>query len=90
MDGCKLLVNKKGKPCFSNENAMTDFRKTWYVSGGASTTHVVCCHQMYIFNTSFAYLLANNNNKKKAYIQSSVWATVTKLGISTTHVVYHH
>ena len=35
----------------------------WVVMG-ASTTHVVCFHQMRIFNTSFAYLfwLANNKN----------------------------
>ena len=47
----------KGKPLqsFSNENAMTDFHQTWYVGsgGGTSTTHVVCCHQMCIFNTSY-------------------------------------
>ena len=62
---------------------------------GTSTTHVVCRHQMRIFNTSFAYLfwLANN---KKSNIQSSVWATLMKLcmwvvmGTSTTHVVCRH
>ena len=54
-------------------------------------------HRMRLFNTSFAYLfwLANNKKKKKkkgANIQSSVWATVTRLGmwvvvgISITHV----
>ena len=59
-----------------------------------STTHVVCHHQMCLFNISFAYLfwldwLANN-------IQSCVWAIVTKLGMlvvvdtSTTHLVCHH
>ena len=43
--------------CFSNENAMTNFRETWYVGSGArSTTHVVCRDRMHIFNTSFAYL----------------------------------
>ena len=31
--------------------------ETWYVgSDGTSNTHVVCRHQMRIFNTSFAYL----------------------------------
>ena len=36
-----------------------------WVVVGTSTTHVVYCHQMHIFNTSFAYLfwLANNKNK---------------------------
>ena len=67
----------------------------WVVMG-IITTHVVCCHQMLMFNTSFAYLLwlaNNNNNKKISYIQSSVWATLMKLGMwivmgtSTTHVV---
>ena len=59
-----------------------------------STTHVVCCHRMRIFNMSFTYLLilfwlANN-------IQSSVLATVIKLGMlvvmgtSTTHMVCRH
>ena len=33
---------------------------------GTSTTHVVCRHQVHIYNTSFAYLfwLANNNKVK--------------------------
>ena len=37
-----------------------------WVVGGTSATHVVCHHQMRIFNTSFAYLfwLANNKNVK--------------------------
>ena len=47
----------KGKPSLSNKNAITDFRQTWYVgNGGTSTAHVVCHHQMRIFNTSLAYL----------------------------------
>ena len=66
----------------------------WVVMG-TSTTHVVCRHQMRIFNTSFAHLfwLANN---KKLNIQSSVWATLMKpgmwvvMGTSTTYVVYRH
>ena len=42
-----FLSLSKGKPLLSNENAMTDFRQTWYVVvGGTSTTHMVCCHQM--------------------------------------------
>ena len=35
-DVCMFLVNIKGNLCFSNENAMSDFRKTWYV------LHEVC------------------------------------------------
>ena len=58
----------KGKPLLSHENAMTNFRQTWYVgSGGTSTTNVVCCHRMRIFNTSFAYLFWLANNKKVKY-----------------------
>ena len=69
--------------------------ETWYVgSDGTSSIHMVCRHQMRIFNTSFAYLfwLAN----KKSNIQNSVWATLMKLGTwvvmgtSTTHVVCRH
>ena len=55
----------KGKPSLSDENAMTDFRQTWYVgSGGTSTTHVVCCRRMRIFNTLVAYLFWLAYNKK--------------------------
>ena len=68
-----------------------------WVEMGRSTTHVVCRHQMCIFNTLFAYLFwLANNNKKKKNIQSSVWATLMKLGMwvvmgtSTTHVVCYH
>ena len=32
-----------------------------------STTHVVCCDQMCIFNSSFAYLFWLANNKKDKY-----------------------
>ena len=55
---CRFLVNIKGNPSLSNENAMTDFCQTWYVGsgGGTNTTRVVCRHRMRIFNTSFAYL----------------------------------
>ena len=34
---------------------------------GTSTTHVVCRHQMHIFNTSFAYLFWLANDKKVKY-----------------------
>ena len=57
-----------GKPSLSNENTITDFRQTWYVgSGGTSTTHMVCHHRIRIFNTSFAYLFRSANNKKVKY-----------------------
>ena len=39
---------------------------TWVVIG-TSTTHVICCHQMHIFNTSFSYLFWLANNKKVKY-----------------------
>ena len=73
--------------CFSNENSMTDFClcKTWYVgSGGHKYYHVICRYQMPIFSTSaYLFWLANkiNKPKKPPNIQSSVWATVRKLGI---------
>ena len=38
----------------------------WVVMG-TSTTHIVCLHQMRIFNTSFAYLFWLANNKKIKY-----------------------
>ena len=39
--------------------------ETLYVgSDGQSTTHVLFCHRMHIFNTSFAYLFWLVNNKK--------------------------
>ena len=66
-----------------------------WVVGGTSTTHVVCSHRMCIFNTSFAYLFWLTNNEK-SNIQSSVWATLMKLGMwvvmgtNTTHVVCRH
>ena len=36
-DGCMdvgFLSTSKAKPLLSNENAMTDFRQTWYVGSG--------------------------------------------------------
>ena len=38
-----------------------------WVVGATSTTHVVCHHLMYIFNTSLAYLFWLANNKKIKY-----------------------
>ena len=40
-----------------------------WVEGGTDTTHVVCCHRMRIFNTSFAYLFWLANNKKVKYLE---------------------
>ena len=34
MDGCQISSTSKGKSSLSNENAMTDFRQTWYVGSG--------------------------------------------------------
>ena len=66
----------------------------WVVMG-TSTTHMVYHHRMHIFNTSFAYC-SDWLITKKSNIQTSVWATLMKLGMkivmgtSTTHVVCHH
>ena len=38
-----------------------------WVEMGKSTTHVVCCHRMRIFDSSFAYLFPLANNKKVKY-----------------------
>ena len=106
MDGwmyvCKISSTSKGKTLLSIENAMTYFRQTWYVgSGGTSTTHVVCRHRMRMLlnmrieiphlRTCSDWLIT-----KKSNIQSSVSATLMKLGMwvvmgtSTTHVVCCH
>ena len=42
-----------------------------WVVVGTSTARMVCCHQMHMFDTSFAYLFWLANNKKRANIQSS-------------------
>ena len=63
---------------------------------GTDITHVVCRQQICISNISFAYLFCLANNKKKANIQSAIWATVTKpgmlvvVGTSNTHWVCNH
>ena len=76
--------------------AMTDFRRTWYVgSGSTSSTHVVCHHRMHIYS-SHLHICSDWLLTKKSNIQSSVWATLMKLGMrvlmgtSTTHVVCRH
>ena len=38
-----------------------------WVAMGTNTTHVVCRHQIRIFNTSFAYLFSLANKKKGKY-----------------------
>ena len=66
----------------------------WVVMG-TSTNHMVCRHQMSIFNTSIAYLFSLANIRK-VDIKSFVWATVMKLGMwvvvgtSITHQVCGH
>ena len=56
MYGCSFLVNISTKKENLSIKAMADFRKTWYVdSGGTSTTHVVCRHQM--ANAHIQYLI---------------------------------
>ena len=89
----RLANNKKSN--FQSSVWDTLMKLGMWVVMATSTTHVVCCHQIRLFNTSFAYLfwLANN---KKSNIQSSVWPTLRKLGMwvvigtSTTHVVCRH
>ena len=58
--------------------------ETWYV--GKSTTHVVCCHQMHIFNTSFAYLLWLANNKKKK--SNLISRALLDISPKAAHTVY--
>ena len=66
-----------------------------------STTHVVYRHRMRIFlnmriKIPYLHICSDWLITKKANIQSSAWATVTKLGMcvvvgrSTTNVVFHH
>ena len=49
-------------PCHTKKSNMqssvwaTLMKRGMWVVRGTSTTHVVCCHQMCIFNTSFAFL----------------------------------
>ena len=40
--------------------------ETWYV-GSSGHKYYVCCHQMCISNTSFAYLFWLANNKQDKY-----------------------
>ena len=86
----------KGKPSLSNENAVTNFRQTWYV--GSWEVQVLpmwsviteCAHLIPHLHICSDWLI------KKSNIQSSVWATLKKLGMwvvmgtTTTHVVYCH
>ena len=58
---------------FKKENAMTDFRfvkLSMRVVLGTSVTYVVCCYQMRISNSSFAY--SDWLITTKANIQSSI------------------
>ena len=82
MDVCQISSTSEG-------NLRSQMRTQWpifvklgiWVVGGTSTTHVVCHHQMRIFETSFAYLLWLANYKKVKYPENSVWATLMKLGL---------
>ena len=79
-DVCMYVCNdvgfsstSKGKPSLSNENAMTDFRQTWYVgSGGAQVL------PMWSVVTECAYLIPHLHIcsdwliTKKSNIQSSI------------------
>ena len=95
MDGCNYVWMYGG--CLSTKmvnlcwNAMTDFIKLGIVVG-TSIIHVVCCYRMRILN-KLVHLHIWWLITKKASIQSSVWATVMKLGMvavictDITHVV---
>ena len=50
------LITKKQKTNIQSSVWATLMKLSMWVAMGTSTTHVVCRHQMRIFNTSFAYL----------------------------------
>ena len=52
---CSDLANNKNSNIQSSVCATLMKPGLWVVMG-TSTTHVICCHQIHIFNTSFAYL----------------------------------
>ena len=60
----RLANNKKDK---YPEFCMGCSEETWYVSSGGHKyypqSHMVCRHQMRMFNASFAYLFCLANNK---------------------------
>ena len=60
------LITKKKRNIQSSVWATLMKLGMWVVMG-TSTTHLVCCHRMRMFNTSFAYLLWLANNKKVKY-----------------------
>ena len=86
---------QKHKPSIRRTQWPIFMKLGMWVVLGTSVTHVVCRHRMHILNSSFAYLfwLANNT---KANIQSSIWATLMKLGMwivlgtSVIHMVCRH
>ena len=59
---------------------------TWVVVG-RSTTHVVCRHQMHIFDTSFAYLFWLANNKKMRVVYGLQWQNLV-CGSGEGHSIY--
>ena len=103
MDGCMdgwmgvdCSSTKKVNLRFSNENAVTNFRKTLYVGSGAQvlpkwSVVTKCAYLIHHLHICSDWLII-----KKANIQSSVWATVTKLSMwvvidtSSTHDVCCH
>ena len=84
---------------FSKENTMTDFCKTWYVGNGGHKFYpcsvlTKCPCLMPYLHICSDWLI--KKGKCPFCILSSVWATVTKLGIwvvvgtSSTHMVCRH
>ena len=97
MDVGQISSTSKGKTSLSNENAMTNFHQTWCVgSGGAQAlpTRSIVTECAYL--RPHLHICSDWLITKKSNIQSSVWATLMKLGMwvvmgtSTTHVVCHH
>ena len=96
---CKISSASKVNLRFSNENAMTDFHKTWYVgSGGAQVLPTWSVVTEYAYLIPHSHICSDWLITKKSNIQSSVWATLMKLGMwtwillgtSTNHVVCRH
>ena len=68
MDVCQISSTSKGKLRSLMRTQWPIFVKLgMWVVGDTSTTHMVCCHRMCTFNTSFAYLFWLANNKQIKY-----------------------
>ena len=59
------LITKKVK--IQSSEWATLMKLGMWVVMGTSASHMVCHHQMHIFDTSFAYLFSLANNKKGKY-----------------------